>query len=215
MSKVITPQPVRLSYTNLLVPRAQDDKRPDVLTYSTALLIPKTDTELVNAVKAAIKEALAEGVQKLWKGTAPKGLKNPLRDGDEDRAEDENYKGHFFINAKGPRGGAEQPILLDGTREGNPETTDARVIYSGVFARLGLQFYAFDKNGNKGVACGVTSVLSTGKGEPLANVVTAASARDDFGVASPADNASKEFDAPASAPAESAPAGDDEDPWEK
>lgn len=216
MSKVTTKSEVRLSYANLLTPRAQDANKPDVLTYSTAILIPKTDTETVEAIKAAIKEALAEGVAKLWNGKAPKGLKNPLRDGDEDREDDENYKGHYFINAKGPRGGKEQPILLDGTREGNPETEDPRVIYSGVHARVGLQFYPFDKQGNRGVACGISSVLSSGKGEPLANVVTAASARDEFGVSSPAENASKEFEGKDTSNSGSDDTvADDEDPWEK
>ena len=217
MSKVTTKSEVRLSYTNLLTPRAQDEKKPDVLTYSTAVLIPKTDTETIDAIKAAVKEALAEGKTKLWKGTLPKGLKNPLRDGDEDRPDDENYKGMMFVNAKGPRGGAEQPVLLDGTREGSPETTDAKLIYSGVHARVALQFYAFDKSGNRGVACGVSSVLSTGKGEPLANVVTAASARDDFGVTSPASEAAKDFadDSPSATSESPAPEGDDDDPWEK
>lgn len=209
MSKVITKSEVRLSYTNLLTPRAQDPSKPDVLTYSTAILIPKSDTETVDAIKAAIKEALQEGVVKKWGGKTPRGLKNPLRDGDEEREDDENYKGHYFINAKGPRGGKEQPILLD--PEG-AETTDPKVIYSGVRARVSLQFYPYDFEGvNKGVACGVTSILSSGKGESLSGeIVTAASARDEFGVATPAGSAAKEFDAPASSTASS----DDDDPWE-
>ncbi len=209
MSKVTTKSDVRLSYTNLLTPRAQDPAKPDVLTFSTAILIPKSDTETVEAVKAAIKEALQEGVVKKWGGKTPKGLKNPLRDGDEEREDDENYKGHYFINAKGPRGGQEQPILLDGSRNAE-ETKDPQVIYSGVYARVGLQFYPFDVNGNRGVACGVSSVLSSGKGEPLANVVTAASARDEFGVATPAEGAAKEFSSEGSSTASS----DDDDPWE-
>lgn len=210
MSKMVTKTDVRLSYTNLLTPRAQDSEKPDVLTYSTAILIPKSDTETVKAIQAAIKEALQEGVQSKWGGKAPKGLRNPLRDGDEER-EDDAYKGHYFINAKGPYGGKEQPILLDGSR-GAAETTDPQVIYSGVYARVSLQFFPYDKQGNKGVGCGVSSVLSTGKGEPLASVVTAASARDDFGVATPAGDAAKEFSDDAKS---GATEGDDadEDPW--
>lgn len=218
MSKITTKSEVRLSYTNLLEPRAQDPASPEALTYSTAILIPKSDTALVESIQGAIKEALAEGVVKVWGGKTPRGLRNPLRDGDEDRGDDPNYVGHYFINAKGPRGGKEQPILLDGSR-GASETDSAQVIYAGVYARVSLQFYPYDVKTNRGVACGVSSVLSTGKGEPLANTVTASSARDEFGVSTPAGAAAKEFGgdtAPAtatSAPAAEA-AAEPEDPWE-
>ena len=207
MSKITTATEVRLSYTNLLEPRAQDASTPDVLTYSSAVLIPKSDTALVEKIRAAIAEALQEGVVKKWGGRTPNGLKNPLRDGDADRPDDPNYAGHYFINAKGPRGGKEKPILLDGS-SGAIETDSPQVIYSGVFARVTLQFYPYDTNGNRGVAAGLASVLSSGKGEPLANTVTANSARDEFGVSTPAGDAAKEF-----APEAAAPASAPEDPW--
>lgn len=212
MSKVITQTEVRLSYTNLLAPRAQDDTKPDVLTYSTAILIPKDDKKTVKDIQAAIKEALAEGVAKKWGGKAPSNLKNPLRDGDAERPDDETYAGHFFLNAKGPRGGKEQPILLD--KIGN-QTDSASIIYSGVNARVALQFYPFDVSGNRGVAAGVSSVLSMQTGEPLGNTVTAASARDEFGVSTPAGAAAKDFSG-STAAAEEADADDsDDDPWGK
>ena len=88
------------------------------------------------------------------------------------------------------------------------ETDSPQVIYSGVFARVTLQFYPYDTNGNRGVAAGLASVLSSGKGEPLANTVTANSARDEFGVSTPAGDAAKEF-----APEAAAPASAPEDPW--
>ena len=214
MSKFTTKNEVRLSYTNLLEPRAQDKAKPDVLTYSTAILIPKSDTDTVEGVQAAIKEALTEGVLKEWGGKTPGGLRNPLRDGDADRPDDPNYAGHYFINAKGPYGGKERPALLDGTRDA-AETESAQVIYSGVYARVSLQFFPYDKNGNRGIGCGVSAVLSSGKGEPLANTVTAASARDEFGVATPASDAAKAFasDTGSAAPAAATPAAEPEDPW--
>ena len=43
MSKITTATEVRLSYTNLLEPRAQDASKPDVLTYSSAVLIPNSE----------------------------------------------------------------------------------------------------------------------------------------------------------------------------
>lgn len=203
-TKVVTETEVRLSYTNLIAPRAQNPEKPDVLTYSTAILIPKGDTKTIDAIKAAINEAVAEGVTKKWGGKRPSNLRNPLRDGDEDRADDENYKGMFFINAKGPRGGAEQPILLDSR---GAETKSQSDIYSGVNARVSLQFYAYDNSGNRGIACGVASVLSTGKGDPLTAQVTAESARGEFGVTTAAGSAAAEFAGSGSAAALA------DDPW--
>ena len=207
MSKATTKQAVRLSYANLLEPRAQDNEKPDVLTYGTALLIPKENAEDVKAIKAAIKAAVEEGAAKKWGGKVPKNLKNPLRDGDEEREDDDTYKGMFFINGKGPRGGKEAPILLD---KNGAETTDASIIYSGVMARVALQFYAFDVNGNRGIACGITSVLSQETGEPLGNVVTAKSARDEFGITTPASAAAAGF---ADSDSDDEDEEDDDTPW--
>lgn len=219
MSTLTLPKAVRLSYTNLLEPRAQSADKPDDLRYGTAILIPKSDTETVDLIKAAIKEALDEGVVKKWGGKVPKGLKNPLRDGDEER-EDENYAGHWFINTKGPKAGKEKPILVGPDSE---PTDDSTVIYSGVMARVSLQFYPFDVSGNKGVAAGVSAVMSLGHGEPLGNTVTLKSALAAFGVETPTSKAVDAFAdaAKGSAPEAAAAESDDEesadpdDPWAK
>lgn len=208
MSKVTITTPVRLSYTNLLTPRAQDAAKPEVLTFSTAILIPKSDKETVKALQTAIKEALDEGVSKKWNGKRPANLKNPLRDGDTERPDDEVYAGHYFINAKGPRGGKEKPILLDSKGR---ETDSSSVIYSGVEAQVSLQFYPFDVSGNRGVAAGVSALQSFERGEALGNAVTAESARAEFGIATPAEEAKGEFAEGASE--ESAAADENEDPW--
>ena len=219
MSKVTLKNPVRLSYTNLLEPRAQNPEKPDEVTFSTAILIPKTDTESIEAIQTAIKEALQEGVTKKWGGKTPRGLKNPLRDGDTERDDDEVYAGHYFINAKGPRAGKEKPILIGPDSEA---TDDPAVVYSGVNARVSLQFYPFDVNGNRGVAAGVSAVMSLGTGDPLGNTVTLKSALSDFGVETPTSKAVAEFSGTeseavaASADATEAEAeADDEDPWAK
>lgn len=214
MSKYTPKTAVRLSYTNLIEARAQQntDGTPGLPTFSTAILIPKTDKETVDGVKAAIKEALEEGVVSKWGGKKPNGLKNPLRDGDTEREDDPIYAGHYFINGKGPKGGKERPVLLD--KAGN-ETESSTVIYSGVEAKVQLQFYPFDKNGNKGVACGISAVMSLETGEPLGNTVTADSAREGFGVSTPASSARDGFsdEAAPAAGAAAASDADDDDPW--
>jgi hypothetical protein len=208
MSKVTTKTEVRLSFVNLITPRKQNEESESE-TYSTAILIPKSDVDTVASVSAAIKEALAEGVSKKWGGKTPGNLKNPMRDGDAERPDDDTYKGMMFLNAKGPRGGQEKPILLD---KNGRETDSQAIIFSGVYARVSLQFYPFDRNGNRGVAAGVSSVLSGEHGEPLGSVVTADSARSEFGVSTPASSARDEFTAPAKNIADSTSNAED-DPW--
>lgn len=213
-TKVTTETAVRLSYTYLTEAHAQNEK--DEPKFSTAILIPKSDTDTVKALRAAIQEALAEGVAKKWKGKKPSDLHNPLRDGDTKEDKDGNpdalYAGHWFLNAKGPRGGVEQPILLD---KNSQETNSGSVIYSGVFARVSLQFYAYDSNGNKGVAAGLTAVKSLEYGEPLGNVVTADTARREFGD-EPSSTSKAKDEFAGSGASEAAPAKgakDDDDPW--
>jgi len=209
-TKVTTEREVRLSYTNLLEPRAQDEEKPTELTYSTAMLIPKSDTATVELLKGAIGEALTEGIAKKWGGKKPGNLRNPLRDGDEkvtkDGDPDELYAGHWFINAKGPNGGKEAPFLFN--KAGEP-TKDSGVIYSGVFGRVSVQFFAYDKAGNRGVGAQIVAVMSGEHGDPLGNTVTASSALNDFGVSTPASAAAADFDTPDSG---SASASDD-DVW--
>ena len=185
MSNVVTETKVRLSFCNLLVPRAQDSQKPDDKTYSSAVLIPKSDTATVEAIKAAINEALEDGVVKTWGGNRPAQLRNPLRDGDEKYlkdgvTKDPTYAGMWFINAKGPYGGKSQPVLLGPNGQ---QTDSAAVIYSGVFGQVKLNFFAYDKAGNRGIGAGIASFLSSGQGDALSSVETADSARADFGVA--------------------------------
>lgn len=215
MSQITTETEVRLSYMNLIDPRQRDAEHPNEMQYSTAVLIPKTDVDTIKAIRTAIAEALADGVAKKWGGKMPpkSQLKNPLRDGDEDRPDDEVYAGHYFLNAKGPKGGKEKPILLN---KNGDETTDPAVIYSGVNGKVALQFYAFDVNGNKGVAAGLSAFISSETGEPLGNTVTAASAREAFGVKpSAAASAAAGFAGTKSETAEPAAGADDADvdPW--
>jgi hypothetical protein len=40
-------------------------------------------------------------------------------------------------------------------------------VYSGCYGRVSLNFYAFNFNGNKGVACGLGNIQKIKDGEPL------------------------------------------------
>ena len=40
-------------------------------------------------------------------------------------------------------------------------------VYSGVYGRASINFYAFNSNGNKGIACGLNNLQKIRDGEPL------------------------------------------------
>jgi len=161
----------RLSYANIWQAKSINGGLPK---YSASVLIPKTDTATVAKIKAAVKAAYEEGESKL-KGNgksvpALSTLKQPLRDGDVERPDDEAYQGHWFVNANS----GTAPGVVDLQRE---EIIDTREIYSGVYARVSLSFYAYNTNGSKGIACGLQNVQKVRDGEPLGG---RSRAEDDF-----------------------------------
>ena len=169
-TKVVTGE-VRLSYANLWEPKSINGGTPK---YSVSIIIPKTDARTIAKIKAAIETAYREGETKL-KGngkTVPPiaAIKTPLRDGDTERPDDEAYAGSYFINANS----ATAPGIVDRTCEPILERSQ---IYSGVYARASVNFYAFNSNGNRGVACGLNNIQKLRDGEPLGGK---SRAEDDF-----------------------------------
>lgn len=158
--------PVRFSYLNALVPKAAPGSQKP--KYSVSLLIPKTDKELKKRIDAAIAAAMAAGESKL-KGVKASKLKMPVRDGDEER-EDENYAGHWFINASSDQ----KPGFVN--KDLQP-IVDPDEIYSGMYGRASVNFYAFDTAGNKGIACGLNNLQKLKDGE---NLTGRKKAEDDF-----------------------------------
>ena len=97
-------------------------------------------------------------------------LKLPLRDGDIERPDDEAYKGSYFINANATNA----PGIVDADRN---EILTRSEVYSGVYGRASITFYAFNSNGNRGIACGLNNLQKLRDGEPLGG---RASAESDF-----------------------------------
>ncbi len=171
-TKVITGE-VRLSYANLWEPKSINGGAPK---YSVSLIIPKSDKRTLDKIKAAIQAAYAEGEGKL-KGNgkivpALASLKTPLRNGDEERPDDEAYSDSYFVNANS----ATAPGIVDNQQEPQPISVRSE-IYSGVYARASVNFYAFNSNGNKGIACGLNNIQKLRDGEPLGGK---SRAEDDF-----------------------------------
>ena len=155
-AKVVTGV-VRLSYANVWQPKSINGGAEK---YSCSIIIPKEDKATIDAINAAIDAAIKEGAHKFGGKVPPRGaLKLPLRDGDTER-EDEAYRGAFFVNANSTT----QPQVVD--KYVRP-IIDHSEIYSGVYARVSLSFYAFNSNGNRGVACGLGNIQKVCDGEPL------------------------------------------------
>lgn len=169
--KVITGPDTRWSYANVWEPKSINGGTPK---YSVSLIIPKSDIKTVAKIKAAIQAAYEEGQAKLrgnGKSVPPlAAIKTPLRDGDAERPDDEAYKNSYFINANS----ATAPGIVDADR--NPVLTRGEV-YSGVYGRASISLYAFNSNGNKGIACGLNNLQLIRAGEPLGGK---ASAESDF-----------------------------------
>ncbi|WP_144597912.1 DUF2815 family protein [Aeribacillus composti] len=163
-TKVITGK-VRLSYVHVFQPQSIDGGEEK---YSTSILIPKEDKETLRKIKTAI-EAAKELGKSQWGGKIPANLKLPLRDGDEERPDDEAYAGHYFINASSKtKPGIAKPIgkTPDGKTKFE-EITDSTEVYSGCYARISINFYPFNKNGNRGIAVGLNNIVKVQDGEPL------------------------------------------------
>ena len=170
-TKVITGPKTRWSYANVWNPKSINGSTPK---YSVSLIVPKSDSKTVNKIKAAIKEAYEEGLSKL-KGNSKSApalsiLKTPLRDGDLERPDDPVYKNAYFINANATMA----PGIVDKDRQ---EIIDHSEVYSGVYGRASITFYAFNSNGNKGIACGLNNLQKIADGEPLGSRKRA---EDDF-----------------------------------
>jgi len=174
-TKVITGK-VRLSYVHVFEPRPDDDGNEK---YSCSILIPKSDKETLRKIKEAVDAAIEQGKTSKWGGKVPANLKKPLRDGDEERPDDEAYAGHYFLNATSKtKPGIAKPIGKgpDG-RVKFQEITDSTEVYSGCYAKVSLNFYPFDAKGNKGVAAGLNNIVKVQDGEFLGG---RASVQEDF-----------------------------------
>ncbi|ADK16697.1 DUF2815 family protein [Clostridium ljungdahlii] len=162
----VTTGKVRLSYAHLFEPHAIEGNEPK---YSVSVIIPKTDTDTLKAIKEAVAEAKEQGKSK-WNGKIPSNLKTPLRDGDSERPDDEAYENSYFLNANSKN----KPGVVD---QNVQPVLDATEVYSGCYARLTLNFFPYSASGNKGVAAGLGNVQKLEDGEPLGGFTRA---KDDF-----------------------------------
>lgn len=165
-NKVVTGE-VRFSYMHVWEPDSINGSEPK---YSVSVLISKSDKKTINAINKAIEAAKELGKTSKFGGKIPAKLKLPLRDGDEDRPDDEVYAGCLFVNATSKT----KPGIVD---KNCTPITDSTEVYSGCYGHASLTFYPFDTNGNRGIACGLNNIMKTADGDPLGG---RSKAEDDF-----------------------------------
>ncbi len=169
-TKVVTGK-VRLSYCHLFEPfssfEGQDAK------YSTVILVPKTDKATINKIKAAQQAALEIGKATKFNGSIPKMWKNTFRDGDEEADLEKNpeYEGHYFMTISNKT----RPGIVDQSVQPIMDSTE---VYSGCYARVSMNAFAFSASGNKGVSFGLNHVQKLSDGDAFGNITKA---EDDFG----------------------------------
>ena len=155
--------PCRISFANIWEPKAingGDEK------YSVSCLIPKSDKKTIARIQKAVEAAKEDGKTRKWGGKIPPNLKLPLRDGDIDRPDDENYEDCYFLNASSK----DAPQVVD--RKVNP-VLDPMMVYSGCYCNVSVNFYAFNANGNRGVAAGLGNIQFVRDGERLSGKASA------------------------------------------
>lgn len=159
--KVVTPI-FRASFVNVFTPRKNEQSGKD--EYSIKMIFDK-DEDFTD-----LKKIIQEAIRNKWGTNPPKGLKMPLKNGNEsdlDKYPEDEDK--IIANAKtllAPPGVVDaqiQPII------------DPKEVYSGCYMRATLTAYAYDKGGGKGVAFGLQNLMKVKDGEPLTSRATAES----------------------------------------
>ena len=180
-TKIITGK-VRLSFANIWEPKSINGGEEK---YSTSILIPKSDKETLRKYKE-VENLLKQEAMSKNKGKLPRKFHTLLRDGDEERPDDEAYAGHYFYNASSKnKPGIAKPIGKDATGKTKfEEITDTTEVYSGCYVKASVNFYLFDTNGNRGIAAGLNNIVKMQDGEPLAGRASVSSdfAEEDFDV---------------------------------
>lgn len=167
-TKVLTGK-VRLSYVHVFESYAQNPEQDK--KYSCVLLIPKSDKVTLAKIQRGF-EAAAEAGKAKFNGKVPTNLKTTLHDCDEEddlEASPENA-GCYRMSVSSKT----QPGIVD--KDVNP-IIDSTEVYSGCYARVSINAYAYNTNGNKGVTFGLNHIQKLADGDFLGG---RSRAEDDF-----------------------------------
>lgn len=190
---------VRLSFPHIFKPQAKkgtdgnvvvDDSGSPVMQYSCALIIPKTETEIVTAIQESMKAA---AIDFFGAGKVPAKWNAGFRDGDTDpsamldtldpsKGRKPELVGCWFLNAST----RQKPTVIGNEKDdfaGGWKLLGESDIKAGDWVRVQLRCYGFDVGTNKGVAFSFSGIQLFEQGEALASGGFKADAFDDEEVA--------------------------------
>lgn len=158
-TRVVTGK-VRLSYVHIFEPYTSDPEKE--ARYSVTILIPKSDKSTMDKIRAAEQAAKEEGKASKFNGKIPTNLSSIIHDGDEEADLDKNpeYAGHYYMAMSSKQ----RPGVVD--LDLNP-ILDSTAVYSGCYARVAINAFAYNTAGKKGVSFGLNNVQFVEDGEPL------------------------------------------------
>lgn len=178
---------VRFSYAHVFQPTAIDEGAEK--KYNTQILIPKSDKGTLSKIKQVVDALKAEYQSKGGKITPT--FRTPLRDGDAEKGDDDAYKGHYFLGASSKQ---KPGVVKPGKQKGVfVEISDENEFYSGCYGIADLNFYLYDKAGNKGIAAGLNNVLKLEDGDSLAGRRSAAQAFGDIEIESDVEEEEEDY----------------------
>lgn len=165
----VTTGQVRLSYVHLFTPYTNPNGGEP--KFSTTILLPKSDFATKQRIDFAIQAAIQAGVSSKWNGVRPPQIATPIHDGDGVRPSDgmlfgDECKGHWVFTASSKQ----QQAVVDASVQPILNQTE---IYSGIYARVNVNFFSYANSGKKGIGCGLGPVQKLADGEPLGGHMSA------------------------------------------
>lgn len=168
-TKVVTGK-VRLSYVHLF--EAFTNIEGQEAKFSCVILIPKSDKVTMKKMRDAQKAALENGKSGAFKGRIPKDWHDTIKDGDDEEVLEQNpeYEGHWFLSVSSKT----KPGIVDQSVQPILDSTE---VYSGCYARVSINAFPYNVQGNKGVSFGLNHVQKIADGDFLGG---RSKAEDDF-----------------------------------
>ena len=169
----VTIENVRLSYCNLFQPKPPFNNPAGEPKFSCTILVPKSNTAAKAIMDAAVNQAIEIGVAKCWGGVRPPQLAICIHDGDGVRPSDgmpfgEECKGMWVFTASVKMD--RPPFVVDGQVQ---KIIDPTQVYSGIWANVNVNFFAYNSAGKKGIGCSLNGVQKVRDDTPLSSHVTA------------------------------------------
>lgn len=162
---------VRLSYVHVFKAFSNDPIQTP--KFSTTILIPKDNAKNKASLDAAIAAATAAGKMGKWNGVVPPIVPNPVHDGDGVKQDGTPFgaecKGCWVMTASSP---SDRPIeVVDRNMQ---RVLDSTQVYSGIYANVCVNFYAYAYQGKKGIGVGLGPIQKVADGEALGGTTPSA-----------------------------------------